>query len=118
MAPLEIKINEYKKQIDAAVTDLNRIDMFLGHDQLVKYNSEVNWKKGKIWFMRYLKLCRIKHQNIRFKAQRIQTVESQEKDQQEIGKELDITNSEDLPKYIQLFTHLFNKKKFEKLPEQ
>jgi len=27
-------------------------------------------------------------------------------------------NSEDLPDHIQLFTHLFNKKKFEKLPEQ
>ena len=27
-------------------------------------------------------------------------------------------NSEDLPEYIQPFTHLFNKKKFEKLPER
>jgi len=32
MAPLEIEINGYKKQIDVAVTDLNRMDMFLGHD--------------------------------------------------------------------------------------
>jgi len=36
----------------------------------------------------------------------------------EIGKELDKTNSEDLPEYIQSFTHLFNNKKFEKLPER
>ena len=36
---------------------------------------------------------------------------------QEIGKELDLTNPEDLPKYIQSFTNLFNKKKFEKLLE-
>ena len=36
----------------------------------------------------------------------------------EIGKELDKTNPEDLPDYIQPFTHLFNKKKFEKLPER
>jgi len=28
------------------------------------------------------------------------------------------TNPEDLPEYIQPFTHLFNKKKFEKLPER
>jgi len=27
-------------------------------------------------------------------------------------------NSEDLPEYIWPFTHLFNKKKFEKLPER
>ncbi len=30
----------------------------------------------------------------------------------EIGKEPDKTNPEDLPNYIQFFTHLFNKKKF------
>jgi len=28
MASLEIKINEYKKQLEAAVMDLNRTDMF------------------------------------------------------------------------------------------
>ena len=38
-----------------------------------------------------------------------------DKEQQEIGKEPDPTNPEDLPDYIHLFTHLFNKKKFEKL---
>ena len=32
--------------------------------------------------------------------------------------ELDSMNPEDLPEYIWLFTHLFNKNKFEKLPEQ
>jgi len=41
-----------------------------------------------------------------------------DKGQQDIGKKLDPTNLENLPEYIQLFTHLFNKKKFEKLPEQ
>ena len=40
-----------------------------------------------------------------------------DKDNREIGKELDTTNLEDLPDYIWLFTHLFNKKKFKKLPE-
>ena len=38
-------------------------------------------------------------------------------DNSKIGKELDKMNSEDLPEYIQSFTHLFNKKKFEKLLE-
>jgi len=36
----------------------------------------------------------------------------------EISKELDRMNLEDLPEYIQPFTHLFNKKKFEKLLER
>ena len=39
-------------------------------------------------------------------------------DNGEIGKKLDKTNPEDLPDYIRPFTHLFNKKKFEKLPER
>ena len=32
MALLEIKINRHKKQINAIVTDLDRIDIFLGYD--------------------------------------------------------------------------------------
>ena len=39
-------------------------------------------------------------------------------DNGEIGKELDMMNPENLPEYIRPFTHLFNKKKFEKLPER
>ena len=38
-----------------------------------------------------------------------------DKEQQEIGKEPDPTNPEDLPDYICPFTHLFNKRKFKKL---
>ena len=45
-------------------------------------------------------------------------MEIMEQDNGEIGKEPDNMNPEDLPGYIQLFTHLFNKKKFEKLPER
>ena len=39
---LEIEINGYKEQLEAAVTDLDGTDMFLGHDWLVKHNPEVN----------------------------------------------------------------------------
>ena len=52
VAPLEIEINGYKKQLEAAVMDLDGIDMFLGHDWLIKHNPEVNWKNGTIWFTR------------------------------------------------------------------
>ena len=45
-------------------------------------------------------------------------MENMEQDNGKIGKELDKTNPEDLPEYIQPITHLFNKKKFEKLPER
>ena len=42
VASLEVKINEHKEQLEAVVTDLNGMDMFLGHDWLVKHNPEVN----------------------------------------------------------------------------
>ena len=42
VAPLEIKINRHKEQLEAAVIDLNGMNMFLGHDWLVKHNPEVN----------------------------------------------------------------------------
>ena len=60
----------------------------------------------------------MKHQDIKFKTRRTQATETIEQDNREIRKEPDKTNPEDLPEYIQPFIHLFNKKKFEKLPEQ
>ena len=60
----------------------------------------------------------MKYKNIRFKTKRIKATEITEQDNREIGKEPDNTNPEDLPDYIQLFMHLFNKKKFEKLLER
>jgi len=61
VALLEVEINRYKKHINAAVTNLNGTDIFLGHDWLVKHNLEVNWKEGKIQLTRYFRLCRMKH---------------------------------------------------------
>jgi len=48
----------------------------------------------------------------------METKDNQEQDNGKIGKEPDKTNPEDLPEYIQPFTHLFNKKKFKKLLER
>jgi len=48
----------------------------------------------------------------------MKTKENQEQNNGEIGKEPDKMNSENLPKYIRPYTHLFNKKKFKKLPER
>jgi len=42
VAPLEVEINRHKETLEAAVMNLNGIDMFLGHDWLVKHNLEVN----------------------------------------------------------------------------
>ena len=64
--PLEVEINGHKEQIDAAVMDLNSIDMFLGYDWLVKHNPEVNWNKETMQFTRCSKTYRMKHQDILF----------------------------------------------------
>ena len=97
---MEVKINGHKEQLEAAVTDLNGTDMFLGHNWLVKHNLEVDWKDGKIQFTRYLGFCKIKHQDIEFKTRRTQVMETTEKDNLEIGKEPDKTNPKDLLEYI------------------
>jgi len=117
VASPKIKINGHKEQLEATVTDLNGMDMFLRHDWLVKYNPEVNWTNRMIQFTRCSGSCKMKHQDIKFKTRRTQAMESKEQDNGKISKEPDVTNPEDLPKYIQPFTHLFNKKKFEKLSE-
>ena len=71
-----------------------------------------------IKFTRCPRSCKIKHQDIEFKTRRTQIIEIKEQDNGKIKKEQNKTNSENLPEYFRPFTHLFNKKKFEKLPEQ
>ena len=44
------------------------MDIFLKHDWLVKYNLEINWDKGTIYFNRCLKEYKIQHQDILFKS--------------------------------------------------
>ena len=61
VASLEIEINGHKERSEAAVTDFNRMDIFSGHDWLVKHNPEVNWKNRTIKFTRYPGSCTIKH---------------------------------------------------------
>jgi len=117
VALLEIEINRHKEQLKATVINLNNMDMFLGHDWLVKHNPEVNWKNGTIKFTRCPESCKMKHQNIEFKTRRTQAIETMTQDNGEIGKKSNKTTPEDLLDYDQLFTHLFNKK-FEKLLEQ
>ena len=60
----------------------------------------------------------MKYEDIRFKTRRTKAMEITEQNNGEIGKEPDNTNPEDLLDYILPFTYLFNKKKFEKLPER
>jgi len=121
VASLEIEINRYKEKLEAVVIDLNEMDMFLGHDWLVKHNPEVNWKNSTIKFTRCPENCIMKYKDIQFKFRRTkatETIDNKEQDNGEIGKKQNKTNPEDLPEYIQLFTYLFNKKKFKKLLER
>ena len=100
--------------------DLSGMDIFLGYKWLIKHNQEVNWSIGTMQFTRCLKTYRTRYQDILFipKYQRIQVIDEKDNRQQEIEKEPGPTNPEDLSDYIQPFMHLFNKKKFKKLPER
>ena len=103
VAPLEIKINEHKEILKAVVMDLNGMDIFLGHDWLVKHDPEVNWKNSTIKFTRCPGGCTMKHEDIWFKTRRTKAMENtdtKEQDNGEISKEQNKTNPEDLPDYI------------------
>jgi len=68
VVPLEIEINKHKKTLEAAVTDLDGTDMFLGYDWLVKHNPEVNWRNRTIKFMRCPGNCTMTHKDIQFNS--------------------------------------------------
>jgi len=100
VAPLEIEINGHKEQLEAAVTDLDRTVMFLGHNWLVKHNPEANWKNSTIRFTRCPGHYTITYEDIRFKTRRTKAMDTTKQDNGEISKELDKTNPKDLPEYI------------------
>ena len=60
-ALLEVEIDRHKKRIDAVVTDLNGMDMFLEYDWLVKHNLEVDWNKRTIKSTICPRTCRTNH---------------------------------------------------------
>ena len=56
---LKLKINRHIEWINAEITDLNNMNIFLGYNQLVKYNPEVNLNIETIQFTRCLRECKI-----------------------------------------------------------
>ena len=76
VVPLEIEINRHKETLEAAVTDLDRIDIFLEHNWLVKHNPEVNWRNGTIKFTRCPGNCTMTHKDIRFNSRQTKAIET------------------------------------------
>jgi len=74
VASLEIEINGHKKTLEAAVTDLDRTNMFLEYNWLVKHNPKVNWKNGTIKFTRCSGNCMMKYEDIQFKTKRTKEI--------------------------------------------
>ena len=60
----------------------------------------------------------MEHKSIWFTPWLRRLLPKEEKESKGGDKKPDPTNPEDLPKYVQLFMYLFNKKKFEKLPDR
>ena len=78
VVPLEIEINRHKETLEAAVTDLDRIDIFLGYDWLVKHNLEVNWRNRTIKFTRCPGNCTMIHKDIQFNSRQTKATETKE----------------------------------------
>ena len=116
--PLEINSNRHIEQIDAVVSEIKETDLFLGYNWLVEHNPEVDWKKGVIWFIRCPGHCKTEHESIQFTLWSRRLLPKEEEESKREDKEPNPTNPKDFPKYIQPFTHLFNKKKFKKLSDK
>jgi len=116
--PLEINLNGHIEQIDAVVSEIKKTDLFLEHNWLVEHNPEVDWKEEVIRFTRCPGHCKTEHESIWFTPWSRRLLPKEEEESKGGDKEPDPTNPENLPKYVQPFTHLFNKKKFEKLPDK
>jgi len=84
----------------------------------VKHNPEVDWKEEVIQFTRCPGYCKMEHKSIQFTPWSRRLLPKEEDESKRGDKEPDPTNPEDLPKYVQPFMHLFNKKKFKKLPDR
>jgi hypothetical protein len=113
---VKMEINGHQENIDAVITHLDSADIFVGYDWLTKHIPTINWETGTIKFNRCPPECQTHHQDISLPIhlRQIKT----ETDDIDLEKETDNTNPEDLPDYIQPFTHLFNKKSFDQLPKR
>ena len=83
VVPLEIEINGHKETLEAAVMDLDKTDMFLGHNWLVKYNLEVNWKNGTIKFTRCPGNYTMMHKDIQFNSRQTKATETKDNQEQD-----------------------------------
>jgi len=72
-----MKINGHIKNISIVVTDLNNMDIFLGHDWLVKHNPQVNYNKGTIQFTRCLKEYKTSYEDISFKPRNLRNYQKE-----------------------------------------
>ena len=45
-----MEINGHKEKLEAVVTPLQSLDLFLGHDWLANHNPEIDWSNGIIRF--------------------------------------------------------------------
>jgi len=98
--PLEINSNGHIKQINAVVSEIKETDLFLGHGWLVEHNPEVDWKERVIWFTRYPGHCKTEHKSIWFTLWSRRLLPKEEEESKGGDKEPNLTNPEDLPKYI------------------
>ena len=56
---LRMEIQGHREHLEAVVTNIDKTDMFLGHDWLAIHNPTINWKEGSIEFENCPVTCNI-----------------------------------------------------------
>ena len=64
-AMLQLAINDYYKHIDLTITELGNTDLFLEYDWLTKYNPEIDWGQGTVFFTKYSDSCSMSFKEIK-----------------------------------------------------
>jgi Fe-S-cluster containining protein len=112
---VEMEVNGHKEDLEAVVMPLDSPGLLLGYDWLTYHNLEIDWSNRIMKFKNCPETCKFPHNDIPFPRMRRLKADTENSPEE---KEADPTNPEDLPSYIQPFTHLFNKKNFDKLPDR
>ena len=83
------------------ISEIGKVDIFLGHDWLKKHNPNIDWKEGKISFKRCPEKCNNK-------TKTTEVIDIQKMDKEEIK----------LPPYLEKYSHLLKKTNFDDLPPE
>jgi len=69
VVPITLEAGGHTEQINAGVSGITEMDIFLGYDWLEKHNPKIDWKKRTINFTKCPKNCHLTGQTTTFNNQ-------------------------------------------------